>query len=100
VKTGCWLRTRGGTMSYADESHRYARREDWDCLMWAWDAIPEVQEHFGGPGPWRQAAGGETRYADRTEEAHEILRRHGAIVTSGLPKRRFHFTRPGRSVSD
>lgn len=66
--------------------------------MWAWETIPEVQERWGGPGPWRQSAGGEKRYAERTEEAHEILRRHGATVTSGQPKRGYHFTRPGVEV--
>lgn len=52
-------------MTYTDECHRYARREDWDCLMWAWDTMPEVQANWGGPGPWRQSAGGEKRYAHR-----------------------------------
>jgi hypothetical protein len=65
--------------------------------MWAWNEIPEVQARWGGPGPWRQSAGGEKRYADRTAEAHEILRRHGAVITSGLPKKKYHFTRPGIS---
>ena len=85
-----------GSASYADESHRYARREDWDCLMWAWDEIPEVQAKWGGPGPWRQSAGCEARYAHRTEEAHDILRRHGCTFTSGVPKKKYHFTRLGR----
>ena len=52
-----------GHARYADESHRYARREDWDCLMWAWDSLPEVRAKWGGPGPWRQSAGGEARFA-------------------------------------
>ena len=88
------------SMPYTDESHRYARPEDRDCLMWAWNEIPEVQATFGGPGPWRQTCGGEKRYANRTPEAHAILKRHGATITSGLPRKKYHFARPGRPVND
>ena len=87
-------------VKYADESRRYKRQEDWDCLMWAWNEIPEVQAKFGGPGPWRQACGGETRYASRTDEAHAILKRHNATITSGLPRKKFHFTRPNRTIEE
>ncbi len=68
--------------TYTDESHRYARREDWDCLMWARDEIPEVQENWRGPGGWRQTAGGEPSYAstERIKLAHDILLRHARVV--------------------
>ncbi|MEK7424513.1 MAG: hypothetical protein AAB131_11820 [Actinomycetota bacterium] len=86
-------------MAQSDDQYmvRYARREDWDCLMWAWNELPEVQQRWGGPSPWRQSAGGEKRYIHREAEAHEIMLRHGAVITPGSRKK-WHFTRPGRQV--
>ena len=49
---------------------------------------------------WGHSAGGEKRYAHRTDDAHDILTRNGAIITSGLPKKAVSLHPAGSFLAD
>lgn len=80
---------------------RYPRKEDLDALIWAWENIAEIRQHFhapaygkwGGWGVFSRAAAGQTSIdPGRVTLAQELLRSHGVQVVSGVD--RVHFTRP------
>lgn len=81
-------------------SPRYPRREDLDTLIWAWENIPEIRQHFhapaygnwGGWGVFSRSAGQASVDPDRVALAQQLLRSHGVRVERGVD--RVHFTRP------
>jgi len=81
---------------------RYPRKEDLDTLIWAWENIAEIRQHFEAPayGKWggwgvfsRAAAGQASIDPHRVTLAQELLRSHGVLVEPGVG--RVHFTRRG-----
>lgn len=79
---------------------RYPVREDLDALIWAWENIPEIRQHFhrpayGGWGGWgvfsRAAAGQSSVDSDRIELAQDLLRSNGVRLVHGAT--RIHFVR-------
>jgi hypothetical protein len=78
-----------------DYRERFARTEDFECLKWLWEDVPEVKRHFGGWVPFVQSIRGEARYTHRTTEARDIARRAGVTITFD-GKGMANFTRPGR----